>query len=602
MKKNNFKRIAIVERDKCKSDHCNFECNRFCPIVRAGKNIVWLDEENKAVIDENLCIGCNICAEKCPFHAIEIVNLTSEPSIPCIHQYGVNAFRLYGIPIIKYGKATGVIGMNGAGKTTALNILAGKIKPNLGILNNPPDLDEIIQAFKGKEIQKYLIDLYNKKIRISIKLQEIHQIPKFLKGNVKDVLKFVDERGELDLVSSYLELENILNKKINELSGGELQRFAISVSLLRDADIYLIDEPCSYLDTYQRLKLAKLINKFISKRKTFLIVEHDFAVLDYLCEEICVIFGKPKVYGIVSFPYSTSSAINSYFEGYLPYENIRLRKTPIIFTLRSLERKEFVENKFLNWNKLKIELNDFILEINPGFASKGEVLGILGPNGTGKTTFIKCLAGEIKPNKGNVYSIYSEIKLSYKKQVFSFDKEDILVKEYLESINKNFLKYGWIKDEIIYPLRIDKILERFISELSGGEKQALMVAYCLLKDADIYLLDEPSAFLDIEQRITVAKLLKKFSQTFKKLIIVVEHDLIIQDFASDRLIIFEGEPGKKGFASEPLSLKNGFNKFLKNLGITFRRDPRTNRPRINKENSWLDKKQKEIGEYYYLKA
>lgn len=600
MKADSKIRIAIVEREYCKSNECNFECNRFCPIVRAGTNIVWLDEEKKAVIDEQGCIGCGICVEKCPFHAIEIVNLSSEPNVPCIHQYGVNSFRLYGIPTPKYGKAVGIIGMNGAGKSTAINILAGKIMPNLGILDRKVEVDEIIERFRGKEIQRYLTDLYNGKIKISIKTQEIFNVAKQLSGQVKKILEYVDTNKQLDEISEYLNLSSIYQKKVGELSGGELQRFTIAVCALREADVYFFDEPCSYLDSYQRLNLVRLLDFLLNKNKTIVLVEHDFSVLDYLCDSICIVYGKPKVYGIVSLPYSTGSAINTYFEGYLPAENIRWRKNPIKFNLKSLERNEQENFKFLEWTDLLIRIGSFTLNAEKGFAMKGEVIGVLGQNGIGKTTFIRTIAGEITPEEGTIYTYGEKPKISYKPQVFSFEDEDMQVKEFLSLVNKNFLSDEWIKDEIIYPLRIDQIFERKINELSGGEKQALMVASTFLKDADIYLFDEPSAFLDIEQRLAVAKLLRKYAQTFSKCVIVVEHDLIIQDFSADSILVFLGKPGLQGLAQGPFSLKKGFNLFLKDIGITFRRDPKTNRPKINKIGSYLDRIQKEKGEYYYF--
>lgn len=593
-------RIAIVNRDYCKSDKCNFECNRFCPIVRAGNEIVWLDESGKAVIDEEGCIGCGICVEKCPFHAIEIVNLASEPKVPCIHQYGVNSFRLYGLPFIRYGKASGVIGMNGAGKSTAINILAGKLYPNLGNFDKKPEPEDIISNFRGSELQRYLKDLYDKKIRVAIKPQDIHEIPLVLKGSVRDVLKFIENKDIFEHVSEVFKLNEFVDKKISNLSGGELQRFAITLAISRDADVYFFDEPCSYLDVQQRLRLARILDFLLERNKTLLIVEHDLSLIDYLCDTITIIYGKPKVYGIASLPYSTNAGINAYFEGFLPHENVRIRKNPIKFYLKSLERVEFSPYKFLFWTNLKVNLYDFYLEVEEGFANKGEVLGIVGPNGIGKTTFIKTIVGEIKEYEGSVYSIEENPKMSYKPQVFKFENEDLLVKDYLYDINKEFYKNEWITDEIIQPLRIDQILERKISELSGGERQALMIAATLLRDADIYVFDEPSAFLDVEQRLSLAKLLKKYAQTFKKLVIVVEHDLLIHDFTADSLIIFKGEPAKKGYALKPMSLKEGFNNFLKDLGITFRRDKRTNRPRINKPGSSLDRYQKEIGEYYYL--
>ncbi len=593
-------RIAIVDRDYCKSDKCNFECNRFCPIVRAGKNIVVLDDQGKAVIDEIGCIGCGICAEKCPFHAIDIINLATEPNVPCVHQYGPNAFRLYGLPVIRYGKATGMIGMNGAGKSTAINILAKKLYPNLGYLDKRPEFEEIIAKFKGSEIHRYLKDLYDNKIRVALKPQDIHEIPLLLKGTVRELLKFAENKEILEIIKETLGITKFLDRKISLLSGGELQLFAITFSLSKEADIYFLDEPCSYLDVHQRLKLTTLLDQLLEKGKTMLLVEHDFSILDYLCDTVCIVYGKPKAYGMISLPYSTNAGINAYFEGFLPHENVRIRKTPIRFQLRKLERVSQESYKYLVWSNLKIKIGDFSLNVEEGFANKGEVLGILGPNGIGKTTFIKAIVGEIKDFEGEIYTTEESPKLSYKPQVFSFEDEGKMVKDHLISINKEYAKNEWIIDEIIKPLRIDQIFERKIEDLSGGEKQALMVASTLLKEADMYVLDEPSAFLDVEQRLTLAKLLKKYAQTFRKLVMVVEHDLIIQDFAVDSIMVFKGIPASRGYATSPLSLKEGFNVFLKDLGITFRRDKRTNRPRINKPNSSLDRYQKEIGEYYFI--
>ncbi|MEM5825684.1 MAG: ribosome biogenesis/translation initiation ATPase RLI, partial [Thermofilaceae archaeon] len=116
---------------------------------------------------------------------------------------------------------------------------------------------------------------------------------------------------------------------------------------------------------------------------------------------------------------------------------------------------------------------------------------------------------------------------------------------------------------------------------------------------DIYLLDEPMAYLDVEQRYAVARVVRRLTQERGVATIVVEHDLMIQDFIADSLMVFRGEPSLKGEASSPLSLRNGFNALLRELGVTFRRDPDTLRPRVNKEDSRLDRYLKSLGEYYY---
>jgi ATP-binding cassette subfamily E protein 1 len=143
-------------------------------------------------------------------------------------------------------------------------------------------------------------------------------------------------------------------------------------------------------------------------------------------------------------------------------------------------------------------------------------------------------------------------------------------------------------------------LERDVSQLSGGELQRVAIAACLSKKAPLYLLDEPSAYLDVEERLAMARTIRRVVETRNATAFVVEHDVVAQDFIADRLMIFTGEPGITGIANAPTTLHRGMNTFLKNMKITFRRDPATKRPRVNKEDSKLDRHQKKINEYYYV--
>jgi ATP-binding cassette subfamily E protein 1 len=148
-------------------------------------------------------------------------------------------------------------------------------------------------------------------------------------------------------------------------------------------------------------------------------------------------------------------------------------------------------------------------------------------------------------------------------------------------------------------LDIDALMNHRLQELSGGELQRVTVANCLTRDADIYLLDEPSAHLDVEQRIHVAKALKDITRARKKSAIVIDHDLMFLDYVSERLLVFTGTPAKQGIAKGPFGMREGMNLFLKDLGLTFRRDENTHRPRPNKQGSVKDRIQKEKGEYYF---
>jgi ATP-binding cassette subfamily E protein 1 len=138
-----------------------------------------------------------------------------------------------------------------------------------------------------------------------------------------------------------------------------------------------------------------------------------------------------------------------------------------------------------------------------------------------------------------------------------------------------------------------------LTELSGGELQRVAIAACLCQDADMYILDEPSAHLDVEQRSMATRVIKRFAENNSKTAMVVDHDIYMIDMLSERLIVFEGEPAVYGKAHQPSSMQDGMNKFLANLDITFRRDEDTSRPRVNKKESRLDREQKSKGEYYY---
>ena len=599
-------RVAVVDRDLCKPSKCNLECIRFCPLNRRKKIAIELHETRKyVVIHEETCIGCGICIKKCPYNAITIINLPDELEKKTVHRYGKNAFKLYGLPIPVRGKILGIIGKNGSGKTTTLRILAGELKPNLGNYGKEPNWDEVIKFFRGTELQNYFKQLAEGKLKVAHKIQYVELVPRYIKGTVGELLQRADDRGIAKEIAEEMSLTKIWDRKINVISGGELQKLLIAATLSKEADVYLFDEPSSYLDVRERIRAAKIIRNYLKNNKYVIVVEHDLAVLDYLSDLVSVIYGEPGAYGIVSKPYSTRNGINYFLEGFLPAENMRIRSEAIKFHAYSIETSIKTETKerILTWSKLIKELGEFKLMVEPGEAYKGEVVGLLGPNGIGKTTFVRILAGEIKTDEGDISTsiVNRKLEISYKPQYVSPKMFDGTVRKVLMNANSSALNpTSWLYSEVIRKLRLNKLLDQKASDLSGGELQKLAIASCIIRDADIYLLDEPSAYLDVEERLTVAKVLKRIVEEKRVLAFVVEHDVSIQDFISDRIMVFRGEPGIKGIASPPLQLRNAMNMFLKDLGITFRRDPQTGRPRVNKEGSYLDRYQKTIGEYYYI--
>jgi len=593
MKKNEVKqiRIAVIDFDKCNPKKCALECIKACPINRQGKECIIIDEtKNKAVINEELCIGCHLCY-RCPFNAITIVNLTAKLTNE-IHRFSRNSFRLYSLPLPVKGSIVGIIGPNGIGKTTAIKILSGKIIPNLGFFNEKPkDYKKVIEFFKGKELQAFFEKIEKEKIKFALKPQDITLISKF-EGKTIKLLEMFGSKEKINELNEKIVLGNALNNKVKELSGGELQKVAIMIALLKEAEYYFFDEPTSYLDIKERFRIASLIQEIKNNDKSVLLVEHDLTVLDYLSDFIHVAFGKKQAYGVISGIKSTRNGINEFLEGYLKEENIRFREKELIFNVRPPIEKTKKEI-LIEYPEMQKKFENFNLFVESSALRKGEVIGVLGANAIGKTTFVKMLANVLEPDN---IKLNWKLKVSYKPQYLEAT-EEIKVKELIErEINDLTL----FENEIERRLNLKELNEKEISKLSGGELQKVAISIALSRNADLILLDEPTAFLDVEERLNVAAAIKAVTNIKGITSIVVDHDILFQDHVSDRLIIFEGKPSIEGKALKVMEMQEGMNYFLKEMNITFRRDKQTGRPRINKKGSVLDEEQKSKGQYYYI--
>ena len=590
-------RVAVLDKELCQPKKCGLECIKYCPVNKSGADCIVLNEESKkAQIDEDLCNGCGICVKVCPFDAITIVNLASELATDKIHQYGPNSFRLFRLPTPKKGQVVGLLGRNGMGKSTVVNILSGNIKPNLGRYENPPEWDEILKYYSGTELKQHFEKIEQKQIRVSIKPQQVSHIAEAFDGTGEELLEKYDERGVSRKLIKELGLENSMEQSLKELSGGELQRIAVAVAASKDAEFYFFDEPSSYNDVFQRIGVARVIQNLARIGKSVMVVEHDLTLLDFLSDFVEVLYGEPAAYGIVSSVLSTKVGINVFLDGYLPAENVRFRDKKFSFDVSSSTTDIFQEGSdIVIYPKLEKKYSSFSVTIEPGRVRKGEVLGIMGANALGKTTMMKMIAGVEKPDSG---SISKKIKIAYKPQYLQNDI-DVEVIALLDKANDNPIEGSLEEEQILEPLKIKKLYNKSIKNLSGGELQKVAIVSCLLQKVDLYALDEPSAFLDVEDRIVVAKFLQKFVRSFGKSAIVIDHDLQLMDLISDTMIIFEGESGVIGKATSPMPKADAMNRFLKSLDMTFRRDEKSLRPRVNKLESRLDKDQKASGNYYY---
>jgi len=581
--------VAVIDFDKCHFKKCRQECQYYCPPVRNGTMTVDFMESGYPEIHEELCIGCGICAHRCPFEAIKIIGIPERAKGDEVHRYGANGFVLYGLPSLEVNGMIGLLGQNGTGKTTILNILTGKLIPNFA--TEVESRETVVEKYRGTYLGEYLKSIYSGKLKISLKPQYVDLIPKHFSGKVSELLGQYGDNAKK--VLEELGVDDIYKKDVKELSGGELQAMSISAALMKDADIYFFDEPSSYLDISQRLKISRVLRELSSSKKV-LVVEHDLAILDFMSDFVYLTYGEPRGYGIVSNAYSTRQAINSYLEGYIKQENMKFRDYEITFVKKPPEI-DYSLTSLVQWTELKKTFPGFSLKVNEGALRTGQVVGVIGPNSTGKSTFVRIMASELQPDSGEVIG---SVRTSYKPQ--SPDSGfQVSVLEFLESNLGDRASENQFRNDILKPLNIEGIGDTAVSDLSGGDLQKTYIAKTLGKDADLYILDEPSAYLDADQRMVVARMLKRFAENNKKTILVVDHDIYFIDIISTSLIVFNGSAGKWGESMGPVDMRNGMNIFLKNLNISFRRDQNTQRPRINKPGSRMDNEQKKNGEYYY---
>ncbi|KAL1538002.1 ABC transporter E member 2 [Salvia divinorum] len=521
-----------------------------------------------------------------------------------IHRFGPNSFKLESLPVPKPGQVLGLVGNNGIGKTTSLKLLSGRVKPNLGRFNNPPDWQEILDHFKGTELHNYFTRVLEDKLKVTIKTQYVNRMADILHGNVGQLLSRTDDRDVKQELAADLDLIQIMDRDLGYLSRGELQRFSIAFAATHNADIYLFDEPSTYLDVKQRLKAAQVVRSLVRPNNYVIVVEHDLSVLDYLSDFICCLYGKPGEYGVVTVPFSVREGINIFLAGFVPTENLRFRDESLTFKVAENPQESAEENEtYARYTYPTMTLahgRTFRLKVVEGEFTDSQIIMLLGENGTGKTTFLEMLAGRLEP--GSVKECDVEIpkfNVSYKPQRFITTNEYTVRSMFRSEIRHSYMDPQFVSD-VMGPLSIEKLMDKKLVNLSWGELHRVALTFCLGKPADMYLIDEPSTYLDSEQRIVASKVIKNFIRRAKKTAFVAEHDFTMATYLADRVIVCEGKTSIDCVADSPQSVLTGMNRFLSHLDVTLRRDPENFLPRINKHESIDDREQKSSGYYYYM--
>jgi ATP-binding cassette subfamily E protein 1 len=647
----NERRMVILDHQKLKPNMPAWtyfkkhqrECGKECITVidKPGQKEVKIWDE--------ACAACLNRAKRAPDECAKIVKLPSNLQTDCTHRYGMNSFKLHGLPTPRVGQVLGILGCNGIGKSTALKILSGTLKPNLGKLEDPPSWTDILKYYRGSDLQNYFKAFLEDRLTVSVKPQMDNDYVKEMKGQVVgEILAKVDVHNKREALLEEMELSHLLDRQVQELSGGEIQRFAIVCACLKDANVYMFDEPSSFLDVRQRIVATRVIRRLCAEETSsenpryVIVIEHDLAILDYMSDFIHCLYGEPGCFGVVTKRAGLRNGINNYLAGYFPAENMRFRKEALSFKVTEAsaselkdmglggyggEQQKGVAGRFPYPGMKKVLSSDdgkksFTLNIEPGDFTDGEIIGMIGENGTGKTTYMEMLAGlhdkaktDDKPKADDqnqpeydcepVSLLGMNVTMSLKRQNFApkFRRYTKTTRELLERNCQAAFQDQLFRLHVMKPLSIDELMDLNVSTLSGGELQRLAITVCLGAPARVYLLDEPSAGLDCEQRVIVATVMKRWIVNhLGRTCYVIEHDTLMMSALADRMILFSGKPGVEATAHSPSDVRDGFNAFLKSLDVTFRRDPSNNRPRINKEGSVKDRQQKSTGNYYLFDA
>ncbi len=487
---------------------------------------------------------------------------------------------------IAEGQRIGLIAKNGAGKTTLLNIIAGKEDYDtgnvvfrrdlrIGYLNQDPqypsDISVLEACFHSENDVVKLISKYEKAMNSGN-----HENLDELLAQM-DQLKAWDYEQRAKQILSILKINNF-NQKIGELSGGQLKRIALANVLITEPDLLILDEPTNHLD----IEMTEWLEEYLNRSNiSLLMVTHDRYFLDRVCSEIIEIDNRQIYLYKGNYSYyiekrqeridtqnTDLERANNLFRKELEWmrrqPQARATKAKArIDSFYDLEEKLHIEksagniklevkssyigNKifeakhiYKNFGNLKITEN-----FNYIFA-RYEKMGIVGNNGTGKSTFIKMLMGEIQPDKGE-FDIGETINFGYYSQDgLNFDEKmkviDVVqnIAEVIDLGGGNRLTASQFLQHFLFT---PEKQYSFVHKLSGGEKRRLYLCTVLIKNPNFLVLDEPTNDLDI---ITL-NILEDYLSNYKGCVIVVSHDRYFMDKVVDHLLVFNGNADIRDF-------------------------------------------------------
>ena len=485
---------------------------------------------------------------------------------------------------IEQGQKIGLIAKNGSGKTTLLNIIAGKEDYDSGSVRNDLRVGYLEQAPSYPEEMTVLQACFysqNETVRLIAEYEEAME-----RGDERrledllvrmDALKAWDYEQRAKQILGQLKIHHF-EQRIGELSGGQLKRVALANVLITDPELIILDEPTNHLD----LEMTEWLEGYLSRANiSLLMVTHDRYFLDRVCNEIIEIDRKQI--------YSYKGNYNYYLEkraerieaqnaeverasNLLRKELDWMRRQPQargtkakyrIDAFYELEKKakqqreagqvnldvkaSYIGSKIFEAQHVSKRFDDIVItkDFNYIFA-RYEKLGIVGNNGTGKSTFIKMLMGEVEPDSGRFdigetvrFGYYSQEGLQFDEQMKVID----VVQRIAEYIDLGDGRRMSVSQFLTYFLFTPDKQHNYVYKLSGGEKRRLYLCTVLMRNPNFLVLDEPTNDLDI----VTLNVLEEYLRNFKGCVIVVSHDRYFMDKVVDHLLVFRGQGEIKDF-------------------------------------------------------